>query len=183
MHCNIHCVKMILESVQLLYSVWWFYYEQSNCEPIWDDIVPYKKTHINHPCAIWVRHNENHYKWLIDMCEELCKEYNIRYKKVHKSQEHLLHLKKIGYPPIEHCKLPERLHNKLSTHKTPKNCKFFLCAMEDSIFKECAVYKNNSINCVKTYRNYYKYKEKYVFKRRMSWTTIYEPYWFTRSCR
>ena len=177
MHCDKHCVKMILESVQLLYSVWWFYITNFNsCWP--DDTIkvePYKATHMNHPCAIWTRCNKNHYNWLIKMCKELCKEYSIRYNKIHKSELHLNYLKNIGYP--SELEIENSLTEKVATIKTPNKCDFFICAIENKIFNKCVVYKNNQIDCVNTYRNYYKYKDYFLLKSEMKWKTK-TPYWF-----
>jgi len=77
-HCDKHVVKMILETAQLLYSA--------------HPVVPahgYKKTHLNHPCAIWTRESLGNYQWLCQLGEALCAEYTFRYGKVHKTQSHL----------------------------------------------------------------------------------------------
>ena len=63
---------MILETAQLL------------CGPI--ENAPYKRTHFNHPCAIWTRKSAGNYKWLLKHGVALCEEYTHRYGKIHKSQ-------------------------------------------------------------------------------------------------
>ena len=87
-HCDKHVVKMILETAQLLYTACWI------LDP--DNIPPnaYKKTHANHPCAIWVRESLSNYKWLVEMGLWLCNEYRFRYgeHKTHKTEPHLLWL-------------------------------------------------------------------------------------------
>ena len=70
-----HIVKMVLESAQLLCSA---YATDSN--------PPYKRTHYNHPCSIWVRTSRDNYEWLIDHAMALSHEYTRRYGRVHKSQ-------------------------------------------------------------------------------------------------
>jgi hypothetical protein len=75
-HCDKHCIKMILESAQLLCSAHWV----SGGE------APYKLAHKNHPCSIWVRESIYNYTFLVQLGLELCKEYTSRYGKVHKSQ-------------------------------------------------------------------------------------------------
>lgn len=45
-----HVVKMILESAQLLSSVYYFTEEEY--------LAPYRLSHKNHPCAIWTRHSK-----------------------------------------------------------------------------------------------------------------------------
>jgi hypothetical protein len=73
MQCDKHVVKMILETAQLLCSVF----------P--DGKAPYKKTHINHPCSKWTRESSCNYMWLLDHGNALVNEYTFRYDKVHKS--------------------------------------------------------------------------------------------------
>tara|TARA_R100001443_G_scaffold117434_2_gene142614 strand:+ start:3075 stop:3536 length:462 start_codon:yes stop_codon:yes gene_type:complete len=72
--CDKHVVKMILESAQLLCSV----YEKNT--------APYKRTHYNHPCSIWVRESIDNFNWLITHAYALCEEYTKRYNKTHKSK-------------------------------------------------------------------------------------------------
>ena len=73
MACDKHCVKMILESAQLL------------CSPYPKGEAPYRRTHYNHPSSQWVRASEGNYRWLIEYSYSLCNEYNLRYAKHHKS--------------------------------------------------------------------------------------------------
>jgi hypothetical protein len=74
MQCDKHVVKMILETAQLLCSIF------PNGE------APYKRTHYNHPCAKWTREKAQNYYWLIVHGQALCEEYAHRYGKYHKSQ-------------------------------------------------------------------------------------------------
>lgn len=77
-HNNKHVVKMILETAQLLCGV---HHLHGN-----KDDVPYKLSHKNHPCSIWVRSSYENYLWLCELGLELCNEYTYRYGKKHKSQ-------------------------------------------------------------------------------------------------
>ena len=74
---NKHVVKMILESAQLL------------CGPL--ENAPYKRTHFNHPCAIWTRQTRSNYRWLIEHGLALADEYTHRYGKVHTSHAVIRH--------------------------------------------------------------------------------------------
>lgn len=76
--CNKHCIKMIVESVQLL----------STAHPF--NVAPYKHTHINHPCAKWVRNSKQNYEWLAVHAFALCEEYTNRYRKYHASEKYVL---------------------------------------------------------------------------------------------
>jgi hypothetical protein len=51
------------------------------------DQVPYKLSHKNHPCCIWVRTSMSNYLYLCELGLELCYEYTYRYGKRHKSQD------------------------------------------------------------------------------------------------
>jgi hypothetical protein len=79
-HCDKHVVKMILETAQLLCSA---HHLISNGS----EEVPYKLSHKNHPCSIWVRESLSNYLYLCELGLELCKEYTYRYEKRHKSQD------------------------------------------------------------------------------------------------
>jgi intergrase/recombinase len=75
-HVDKHVVKMILESAQLLSTAHRVLDNNPNPQL-------YQKTHINHPCSIWVRQSSENYRWLYNLFVELCKEYTFRYHKTH----------------------------------------------------------------------------------------------------
>ena len=78
-HCNKHCTKMCVEYAQLLCSA----HHVTNS----DLDIPYKLSHKNHPCSIWVRNSLSNYLYLCELGLELCKEYTYRYGKRHKSHD------------------------------------------------------------------------------------------------
>jgi Pyrimidine dimer DNA glycosylase len=71
---NKRVVKMVLETAQLL----------SNYVHHIGQFTPYKKTHWNHPCSVWVRESPANYRWLCSYFKELCDEYSRRYSREHK---------------------------------------------------------------------------------------------------
>lgn len=73
---NKRVVKMILESAQML----------SNAMHHYGLAGPYKITHANHPCSVWVRTSRGNFIWLLDHFFGLCKEYTYRYGKTHKCE-------------------------------------------------------------------------------------------------
>jgi len=75
-----HVPKMILESTQMLSCV----LEESKS--------PYKRTHYNHPCSIWVRHSSSNFRWLIDYAYELCNIYKNRQNRTHACESVLNHI-------------------------------------------------------------------------------------------
>jgi len=69
-HCDKHVVKMIVETAQLLCSAHWMS----------GGSATYRKTHVNHPCAVWARKTKSNYLWLCNHGLALCNEYTKRYK-------------------------------------------------------------------------------------------------------
>lgn len=69
-----HCNKMVLESAQLL------------CAAFPQGAAPYKRTHYNHPCAVWTRASRDNFRWLATHGLALADEYEFRYGRVHKSR-------------------------------------------------------------------------------------------------
>ena len=74
-----HAVKMILETCQILCSV-----HHTTGTSV---TIPYKKTHVNHPCVIWTRSSIQNYHWLLKLGFAQSVEYTHRYGKIHKCHE------------------------------------------------------------------------------------------------
>jgi hypothetical protein len=74
--CDKH-MKMLLESAQLLCTTFWMQ----------DIEAPYRKTHYNHPSAIWARQSKGNFNWLLNHAIAIGKEYTFRYNKRHKSED------------------------------------------------------------------------------------------------
>ena len=70
-HCDQHAIKMILESVQLLCTA--LNKKQFN--------TPYKSTHRNHPCVLWVEESYENFQWLVHLADALNREYRFRFDK------------------------------------------------------------------------------------------------------
>lgn len=99
-HCDKHVVKMILESCQLLSTAHRILDGQMKTElsktnrkvkrwvlPDARDKTLYIAGHVNHPSAVWVRKNIDHYRWLFDLTYWLIYEYKHRYDgKYHKCE-------------------------------------------------------------------------------------------------
>lgn len=82
-HCDVHLRKMIVEIAQLL----------STAHVVLDsNQVAYKATHINHPCAIWVREYSGNYEWAFNHLVALCNEYQFRTGKVHATDKVIVSL-------------------------------------------------------------------------------------------
>lgn len=87
-HCDKHVVKMILESTQLLWTAWAVLEDGCNKDT---KPTPYKPTHKNHPCAVWVRKSTANYEWLCALAAALIDEYHYRYgsHKIHACERHI----------------------------------------------------------------------------------------------
>lgn len=138
-HCDKHVIKMILESAQLLCSV----------HHVTNGSAPYKLSHKNHPCSIWVRSSLSNYLYLCELGLELCREYTYRYDKRHKSQD-----------VIEWC-----LNNKPNIHDVDFTSPPL--AMDDE-------YKIGQ-DVIESYRNYYRKGKRHL----VSWKKREMPFWFS----
>jgi hypothetical protein len=140
-HCDKHCIKQSLETAQMLCTVHW----QLGNE------APYKPTHRNHPCNIWLMQSIENYNWLTELGLELCKEYTFRYGKTHKCEA-----------IINWC-----IENKPSLPSVPMTAPAL--AMPD----ECKVEGDT----VLSYRNYYIKDKKHLH----SWKSRSVPEWINKS--
>lgn len=78
-HNNKHVVKMILETAQILCTV---YHKQD----VYTDLIPYRKTHENHPCTVWANERRANFDWLVDLGFYLHQEWQFRFN--HEFEEH-----------------------------------------------------------------------------------------------
>lgn len=160
MHCDKHCVKMIIEYAQLLSTAHrvldGVQYEDKTSSnrriKRWRlndsrEQYLYKATHINHPSAVWTRQAKSNYQWLYILFTELLAEYTHRYGKKHECSKLVDKLRVVPY----------NISNTSFTMPTP--------AMPD-------IYKVGSV--VESYRNYYRGDK----KRFATWKNRQVPEWF-----
>ena len=89
-YCDTHVRKIILEIAQMLSTA------HRVLSPDMIDrfkVAPYKITHRNHPCAVWVRGSRGNYTKAVDMGLALCAVYTRQSHKRHKTQDLLEELK------------------------------------------------------------------------------------------
>lgn len=79
MQCDKHCVKMILESAQMLSTA----HRVLDGDEYADKMGLYKLAHKNHPSTVWVRSSSDNYRWLWKHYDALMQEYTLRYGKTH----------------------------------------------------------------------------------------------------
>lgn len=77
--CDKHCVKMPTESAQILCTVHHLIGKRTD--------IPYKKTHIHHPCVTWASKSMSNYNWLLSLLDAQLDEYTFRYKRIHKVRQ------------------------------------------------------------------------------------------------
>ena len=162
MHCDKHCVKMIIEYAQLMSTAHRILDGQEymgltvngrkirrwrmNDEKLENGLM--KASHINHPSNIWLRQSGENYDWLLKMWLHLLSEYTHRYGKQHACEKYIdfLYYK------------PKNIPNGKFTEPTP--------AMPD----DCKI-ANDSLS---SYHKYY-IDKKISFAK---WTKREVPLWF-----
>lgn len=142
-HCDKHVVKMILESVEILYAAHWLLRPKNNTD--WINSAPknqsgnhgYKLTHAKHPSIKWTAEGRKNYEWLCEMAGYLCDEFHTRYgDKKHAAEVHLDWLTK-NVPPFTN-----------ENWTTPKL----------AMFQECKDYAaEHKLSPVEAYQYYYVY--------------------------
>lgn len=195
-YCDQHVIKMILETTQLLWSVWHHALGSSRKDDkllAWwrtqygadAAFVPYKLTHANHPCAVWARACEANYTWLCNLGLALCREHEHRkslgmgkamaggvYK--HKCQPQLAWLRAVRCPlfscgtPTSGCGRADHTHCCI----TPPPM-----AMDDMHKVKCTTdkeaWRDQLTRVIKSYQNLYRAKAR-DFGR---WNYTNKPEW------
>lgn len=155
-----HCVKMIIESAQLLSTAHRVLdgVERKQVSktgrnikrwllPDFRESVLMQSTHINHPCGVWVRQSKENYYWLYNHLVAMTAEYTYRYGKRHKCCERLGILGALPY------NIPQ------TTFNAPPSC------MDDK-------YKISD-NVIENYRNFYRIGKQHIHK----WSKRQPPEW------
>lgn len=116
--CDRHVVKMIIESGSMLCTAHWLGWQRmlkpdmssfgrkEYREWLHDQVdpwlrPPWKMTHVNHPCTQWAQRCWGNYMWLSQHGIELCREYERRYGREHKSLEVHRWLTRVVPPTFE----------------------------------------------------------------------------------
>ena len=162
-HCDKHCVKMILELCQLLWSAF-----HITGKPGWENTPPkdvkiYKLTHKNHPSAIWVRTSPSNFRWTASLLSELCTEYTTRYNKIHACQAmtdwFTENTPECNYTDTE----PRKTF--FATENTPEGCTPVPLAMTESF---------HCHDLIASYRGYYCIEKRDI----ATWKYTKTPDWF-----
>lgn len=130
-----HVIKMPTEVAQMLCTAFWNQ----------DIAAPYKQTHRNHPCSVFVRASSSNFLWTVQHGMALCEEYNVRYGKTHASGA-----------IINWCRENMNLLKFNSTQLTD----FAVAIKEDAICRTKAEF--NTASTVEKYRMFYRYDKAHL---------------------
>ncbi len=164
-HNDKHCVKMIVETAQLLSTAHRildgteYYSKTANGRKIkrWKhpnsnlENTLYKASHVNHPSAKWVRESKGNYNYLYKLFNALSNEYTYRYGKTHLTYQKLHDVL---------AAVPQNIPDKEFTQPPP--------AMPDDV--------KNSDSLI-AYRDYYKKYKSHI----AVWTKRDTPSWYNWS--
>lgn len=73
--------KMLVETAQLLCTAARHYVHEAIC----NGHHLYKSTHVNHPCAMWIRQDPDNFSFGLGLLRAYVLEYKYRFDKIHKS--------------------------------------------------------------------------------------------------
>lgn len=190
LQCDLHRLKMIVESTQILYSALHMLgipLQNVMCHtPDGDsfDTKPYRPTHKHHPSVLWVLGGRSHFKWLLSMALELCALYTAEFHKKHRSHYHLealnerinrdelpddvcvsgwlQRLRDMGVSEKAVCSCEQRA----TTGSSPEGCFFGVRCIEVKDSETDINYNDiitNPDDLVRSYREFYAFKAKRMF--------------------
>lgn len=157
-HFDKHVIKLIIEYVQMASTAWHILAPEQALEHLNNKLI-YRKTHVNHPCNLFVRAHINNYLYVVKLGLKLCEEWRYRYNhnKIHACEPKLLFLLN-NIPPI----------NDTVILKSKNNPKCLMGPFPQAMPDDCKIRHKNTVHtCVKAYRRYYKSKHK---QHLVSWT-------------
>jgi hypothetical protein len=143
-HCDVHVRKMTVESAQILCTVNHLYGTYDN--------IPYKSTHVHHPCVKWACESQQNYNWLCELGIGLAKEFTFRFGRFHKTESVLYWC---------------RHHNPCPFNRTLGTSQHFALCMPERWRGE---------DGVSSYRRYYAAEKADIAK----WTKRSKPPWWLR---
>jgi len=159
-HFDSHVIKMILELTQLLSTTWHVLDEKEAVEHLNSGLIC-RKTHYNHPSAIWVRQHINNYNFTAELAHQLCEEWRRRWQheKIHKCEPMLDFLLDNSPPSIP----------KYNIDCTDANPHGFTFPMPQAMPDDCRNNPNGETmnDCITAYRRYYQSSHKSHLR---SWT-------------
>lgn len=83
MHCDKHCIKMVVELYQQLGSALIRHGAKDEQMPLTQKNKPLRGGYHNHPCTKWCGNSRDNFIWAANHAIALAKEYTFRYQKTH----------------------------------------------------------------------------------------------------
>lgn len=87
MHCDKHCVKMVVELYQQLGSALRRHNVPDSLMPITQSNKPLRGGYKNHPCTLWCGDSRPNFIWACRHGIALAEEYTYRYGKIHSCED------------------------------------------------------------------------------------------------
>ena len=154
-HVDKHVVKMRLELAQIACVA----HHMTGTNPL---IIPYKKTHFNHPSAIWTRESLSNYNYVVDLGFALCDELEFRFNTPYQKCREVFEWLKLNQPNIEDIGLTRP---KLAINFEEYG---FSEQIQNYVFEE-----SDFEWAIKNYREYYKNSKQHLY----AWKNRNKPYW------
>jgi len=145
--CDKHVVKMPVESAQMMASALRRHGATDDDMPLTKSGTPYRGGYKHHPCTVWAGECQANFWWLFRHAREICRQYSLRYNKVHACEYAILSM------GDRLCTLPGRTKNLSLLSRTD-----FVQAMPDELKRDCPV---------EAYRNYYRIAKRSIAKYRL----------------
>lgn len=93
-HNDRHVVKMITEQNQIVCTALRSMISRNDLI-LNESSIPYRSTHVNHPCVKWASKYIGNIRWINQRTKSLCHEYTYRYGKKHKGEDVLNQIESI----------------------------------------------------------------------------------------
>jgi hypothetical protein len=97
MHCDKHCVKMVVELYQQLGSALRRHGATDNQMPATQSNKPLRGGYHNHPCTRWCGDSRENFEWAAKHAIALADEYTYRYGKVHSCESGIRQMASMSY--------------------------------------------------------------------------------------
>lgn len=148
-----HVRKMLLETAQIMCSVYWKYGFEA----------PYRPSHVSQASVLWASACYSNFVWVKKLFMGLCKEYKYRFKTEHKTIDIMLEFTKTKHA--------HQIFEILPEYKIPLKGLYRTPFIHIAIDMNKSGYSDQCV--VKDYREYYKNQKAYL----KQYTKREEPEW------
>lgn len=158
--CDQHIIKMITEEAQMLcYAIQKHMPEFAACHSKTLFKTTPNSGYAKHPCTQWCATNQTNFEWALDLFQEMCGEYSVRFNGVHGTDSRLKNLFMIATVSDEYDEC------------FPKGKRTSHPQCFGAWQQQC---QTSEWWPVQAYRTYYRHKQM-TFKQPMRWTSQPQP--------